>query len=407
MKKIYILLVLIILLGSCVKNELGMSSEWKINKKNENPEKQNLVKTIKDWEITSTWDTKINEKLQHLEEFNNFNKNPKIDLSNLSINQLKRISDRDFISYSWSLLDVKIDWLKFLMNEDNVYYSKENNYIIELKELSEKNMSWDIYLNWQKVAEKFDLHCDIDSPYRSCEMPMYDKKRNSIYMEERLGDSCGWYNTYYEYYLSTKKYDEYTILLDWCNNITAETIKVKWNNDYRVKLYMQEKWKTINSVFSYSMTWWLSRNYIFNSNLFINYKDKYSFLEENDNYLLDLEWKDLIIDFKNLLEKKERMKEIYSYFLRLTKNDKDNSYVLNFISNEANNVKNIWIYSCDKNNNQLYDSEYFLKNKYQNWNYRYNISEKYGNKCNLPYIINIYYENWTIEKWEYYIIFDY
>jgi len=146
---------------------------------------------------------------------------------------------------------------------------------------------------------------------------------------------------------------------------------------------------------------------------------------DKEKYNFKLLWKPLEIDFGILKNEKIKMndliywtyeeiikKEVFE--INLLKNKED--FVLkfdkinykDFTSMDLPNkfVKSISITSCSSNSSQIYDKEYTLTAD-ENWNYKYNISEKLNNKCDIPYKINVYYEDGSIETGEYYVLFDY
>jgi len=108
-----------------------------------------------------------------------------------------------------------------------------------------------------------------------------------------------------------------------------------------------------------------------------------------------------------LIQKDLYEQDYFNYYsIYFTK--KDRLYTLKFNNNsdEESLIKSISITSCSSNSSQTYDKEYTLTAD-ENGNYKYNISEKLNNKCDIPYKINVYYEDGSIETGEYYVLFDY
>ncbi len=283
---------------------------------------------------------------------------------------------------------------------------------------------WDVYVNWNKVLEEVQFQ-----GFHWSELPKYDKKRNIISTHVWRGEMGGGFSDYLEYDIVSKKYKWYRldywldywldyskyIINPWISNlITFKGITFNAN-------LLEENNQLVftwSSLLSISMTWWLNKNYLYDSRLIGKFDEK-ELMEDKDTYNFMLSWKKLILDFVELKQKQYKMKSIFSsenhfgYNLLLTKDKKTNFSTINLKKLEQwvfwphfKDVKNIWITSCTVNGSSKYDKEYMLT-RAKNWDFKYNISRKFNNKCNIPYKITAYYIDGTKEIGEYYVLFDY
>lgn len=319
------------------------------------------------------------------------------------------------------LQDYINSWCWEYNNVPNCFnYSKENESLIEIKNISKRewrwfwSRKWDIYENWTLLIKDFPFWC-----WDWCQWPIYNKKNWIISVEEWRGDVCAWFNINTQYDLKTKKFSFNYNNFDWCFVENNRTSFWEWNNNViDIYDYYLEENPTFNNYSIFSISKWNSqRNYIYNSDIKIETNE--DFMNAWDNITYFLWWKEFNIDFNELEKSKEKMPILYwwwqenanfDYWVYLKK--QWNNYTIHFdkisgLMNSEKIVKDIWIISCKSNFSKEYDNEYILKTKDIIWNYKYNISENLNNKCNIPYKINVYYEDWTKETWEYYLLFDY
>ena len=307
---------------------------------------------------------------------------------------------------------LKINWNELKVNKYCSFYDKTWNYILEMKNIKSVPYTfsslWDVYVNWNKVLEEVKFQC-----VGWCEFPKYDKKRNIISIHEWRWDIGGFFSDYKEYDLLSKKYKWYDSV-SWPFDYTINP----WSSNLKTFKKITLLGYTWSSLLSISMTWWLNKNYLYYSSLIGKFDEK-ELMEDKETYNFMLSWKKMILDFAELKQKQYKMKSIFSsenhfgYNLLLTKDKKSNFSTINFKKLEQpifwpnfKDVKNIWIISCTVNGSSKYDKEYMLT-RAKNWDFKYNISRKFNNKCNIPYKITAYYTDGTKETGEYYVLFDY
>jgi hypothetical protein len=322
-------------------------------------------------------------------------------------------------------IGLKVNWKELKVNKYCSFYDKNWNYVLEMKNIKYVPYTfsslWDVYVNWNKVLEEVQFQ-----GFHWSELPKYDKKRNIISTHEWRWDVGGAYSYYKEYDLLSKKYKWYNslfgpydyIIEPWITNLTAFKKIIFFNSNFlkeNNQFYISMTWWSLLSI---SMTWWLNKNYLYDSRLTGKFDEK-ELMEDKDTYNFILSWKKMILDFAELKQKQYKMKSIFSsenhfgYNLLLTKDKKSNFSTINFKKLEQpifwpnfKDVKNIWITSCTVNGSSKYEKEYMLT-RAKNWDFKYNISTKFNNKCNIPYKITAYYTDGTKETGEYYVLFDY
>ncbi len=350
-------------------------------------------------------------------------------------------SEIDLIIPKETNLDIISSEIRVVSREElpNIDISKNERIVVsgeamEVRNIKESNDAsdhgrrgfgsrwWDIYLDGRKIVENFPFWC-----WDGCDLPKYNKDRNIIFANEGYWDVCWWFSSYIEYGISTGKYNWVDRGFNGCF-ISQNTIIPWWNKkDYTISTYADLYWSGLTdnySVISISMTWGLRRNYIYNNSEALSTKE--DFLQETSKYIFAIWWKELAFDFSDLENAKDMMPVLwywwngnndgyFDYQMYLTRLALDDAFVLHFDKvkiidfwgESSKKVKNIWIISCKSNNSKEYDTEYVLKTKDENGNFQYNISEKLGNKCDIPYKVSVYYTDNTIEIWEYYVLFDY
>lgn len=247
--------------------------------------------------------------------------------------------------------------------------------------------------------------------------PEYYKDKWYILYSIWWWDVCWYWSTYNKYVIWSKKLYRYSIGGWGCNIITDSINSYNSKNSLDfIGWFPKNNLKNVYSVFAISMYWDgnydFRKNYIYNSSLNVDINED-QFYENKNNYKIKLWKKDFYINFWSLKDTKIKMplltdNETIIKNLYLTKSS--NTFTVNMSEDNSYNwkqVKYIWIISCKSNYSYIYDKEYILKWKSSDWIYKYNISEKFNNKCYNPYKVNVYYTDWTKDVWEYYVLFDY
>lgn len=334
-------------------------------------------------------------------------------------------------------------WKFRIIQNDCFTYSKENDYYLEMRNIKtdiEWTEKWDLYINWKMLDKNITFHTSTAlSPLR------YDKLKNIFFQEVwpyPWDCGTGYYKTIYD--INNQTYAWFSVELNICRHILTQIFpwlvggvwydgleKTENSIAFYTTTFERLSHLPTSSVFSIR-NWDYSKNYIYDSRLnftwAIKQEENDSFLYKRDNYALNLWNKKYEIDFQKLKQEKQKMndllyrmdhlfkKEDPNFTINMKKNNDANSFTLffdidktddNTEKNSKTSIKTIWITSCKPNNSPEYDQEYILKTQTDEWNFSYNISEELGNKCDIPYKIQVTYEDGTKELWEYYILFDY